>query len=133
MRYFIAGESYTSHVTTIEPHVVTAVCTDMHLFEHLKSVWTIADANLEGKRQTCKVDFAVSFQFKQRVHAFFAKMFFDDVVKQNVSAFLKEAERRYGPECIPRQEPIVFSKISWLKLNVSKSENTVIKILRDLK
>ena len=60
-------------------------------------------------------------------------MFFDDVVKQNVSAFLKEAERRYGPECIPRQEPIVFSKISWLKLNVSKSENTVIKILRDLK
>ena len=110
MTTLLTGESYTSHVTLIEPYVVTAVCTEMHLFDHLKTVWTICDSNMEWNQQTCKVDFAVSFQFKQRVHSFFAKMFFDDVIRQNVAAFLGEAERRYGPESIPRQEPTVFAK-----------------------
>ncbi len=38
------------------------------------------------------------------------RLFFDEVIRQNVNAFLKEAERRFGQESIPRQKPEVYAK-----------------------
>lgn len=38
------------------------------------------------------------------------RLFFDEVIRQNVGAFLRETERRFGPESIPRQRPVVYAK-----------------------
>ena len=108
---FLAGESYTSQVTFFPPHIVTAVCTDMNLFNELKTVWKFG-RGLEENADSCSLDFAVSFQFKRSAHAYLSKMFFDEVIKRNVSAFLEEAERNFGPESIKRQDPVVFAKTS---------------------
>jgi len=37
-------------------------------------------------------------------------MFFDEVIRQNVNAFLQETERRFGKESIPRQKPTIYAK-----------------------
>ncbi len=38
----VFGESYRSHVSLFEPHLITAMSTDMTLFRHLKSVWIVS-------------------------------------------------------------------------------------------
>ena len=38
------------------------------------------------------------FIFRSKFHSYLAQRFLDDVVKQNVNAFLKEATSRYGKE-----------------------------------
>ena len=90
------GESYNSHVTLFKPHLVCAVCTDMAMFQHLKTVWKFEP--IPDQPYACKLDFAVSFAFKSSVHTYLAKRFFDEVIKQNVKAFLDEAQRKFGPE-----------------------------------
>ena len=105
-----AGESYTSHVTLFEPHLVTAVCPAMQLFHHLKTVWKFSPG-LEDNPNTSQLDFAVAFQFRGSVHSTVSRLFFDEVIRRNVNAFLSEAEARFGPESIPRQRPTdVYSK-----------------------
>ena len=114
-----------------KPHLITAVCTDMTMFDHLKTVWKLE--HIPKEKQFCRLDFAVSFAFRyylylikanfpmhlrvksfemnlpilpnhifvfcrSRIHSYFAQRFLDDVIKQNVSAFLKEAKVRYGKE-----------------------------------
>ncbi len=66
----LVGESYTSRVSLFRPHLVAAVCEDMQLFEHLKTVWKFAPASEES---SCVVDFAVSFKFRSGAHAFISK------------------------------------------------------------
>ena len=102
------GESYTSTVTLVKPYLVTAVCNDMNLFNHLKTVWKFSP--IEEEEAKCKLDFAVSFDFRSSVHNFASSLFYDQVIKKNVKAFLKQAELRYGRESIPRQRPIVYAK-----------------------
>jgi len=115
----IFGESYTSTVTCIEPYLVTAVCTDMSMFKHLKTVWKfkpVKDRNGNGNGnggknlQKCQLDFAVAFEFRNNVHSYASRLFFDEIIKKNVLAFLSQAELRYGRESIPRQRPIVYAK-----------------------
>ena len=115
----IFGESYTSTVTCIEPYLVTAVCTDMSMFKHLKTVWKfkpVKDRNGNGSEnggknlQKCQLDFAVAFEFRNNVHSYASRLFFDEIIKKNVLAFLSQAELRYGRESIPRQRPIVYAK-----------------------
>ena len=36
--------------------------------------------------------------FRSNIHSYFAQRFLNDVIKQNVNAFLKEANRRHGKE-----------------------------------
>ena len=102
------GESYTSTVTLVEPYLVTAVCNDLNMFNHLKTVWKFSP--IENELAKCKLDFAVSFEFRNSVHNYISRLFFDEVIKKNVKAFLKQAENRYGRESIPKQKPIVYAK-----------------------
>ena len=114
-------------MTLIDPYIVTAVNTDMNLFKHLKTVWKLSpvtpdqveavmkntniDLNAEELRlEMCSLDFAVSFQFKDYLHASLSRLFFDEVVRQNVGSFLKEARRRFGEEKIEEQKPIIMAK-----------------------
>ena len=88
--------SYTSHVTLLKPFLVTAVCKDVRLFDHLKTVWKFNPTKSDDP-DACLIDFAVSFSFKSSSHSMVAKLFLDSIVKQNVMAFIERANAKYGP------------------------------------
>jgi hypothetical protein len=52
--------------------------------------------------------------FRNQVHSSISKLFFDEVIRQNVKSFLSEAERQFGSESILRQNPKIYAK-SWRK------------------
>merc|ERR1712062_85395 len=73
------SESYTSTVTLVEPYLVTAVCNDMTMFDHLKTVWKFKpitdDNDQDTNQQKCQLDFAVSFAFHSNPHQYFSRLF----------------------------------------------------------
>ena len=94
--------SYTSHVTLVEPNLVTAVCEDQTLFEHLKTVWKLNPTE-DGDPKACVVDFAVSFAFQNPGHSYVARMFLDSIVREMVGAYIKRAEGVWGPPSKPHK------------------------------
>lgn len=54
----------------------------------------------------------VAFEFRYAIHSHLSGVFFDEVVKTNVNAFLKRARKLHGPESIQRQKPKVINYVS---------------------
>eukprot|EP00092_Neocalanus_flemingeri_P007436 GFUD01008032.1.p1 GENE.GFUD01008032.1~~GFUD01008032.1.p1 ORF type:complete len:205 (+),score=59.09 GFUD01008032.1:67-681(+) len=88
--------TYTSHVTLIEPFLITAVCEDVKIFDHLKTIWKF-NPTKDGDPKACLIDFAVSFSFLSSSHSMVAKLFLDSIVRENVKAFIDRTEHKCGP------------------------------------
>lgn len=91
-------EAYTSNVKLEKPKLILATCTEGVLFKHLETRWKF---NLPPRPcspdEFCLLDFYVTFEFKSLLYARLASPVFDEMVRLNVSAFLKRAEKLYGP------------------------------------
>lgn len=89
-------EAYTSNLTLKAPYHIKSECFDGRLFKYLENFWGFS-AGLKDVPQSCVVDFRMIFEFKSALHSNLSHLYFDTIVKQMEMAFVREAERRYGP------------------------------------
>lgn len=91
-------EAYTSNVRLERPKLITASCIEGVLFKHLETRWRFnPPPKPYSETQVCLLDFYVSFEFKSLLTARLASPLFDEMVRLNVGAFLKRAEKLHGP------------------------------------
>ncbi|CAH1154182.1 unnamed protein product [Phaedon cochleariae] len=96
-------ENYTSTVLLDRPNIVQAICRDGRLFNYLETTWRFSPG-LQSNSKTCIIDFYIRFEFKSALYSSVASIFFDRLVKEMESAFIKEASRRYGEASISVHE-----------------------------
>jgi len=84
-------ESFTSRVSKKRPHEIAVHYIDGPLSD-LDNVWTFRAID----ETTCEVDFAVDFQFKNRVFQAMAGQYFDRAFRKMVAAFEQRAAELYG-------------------------------------
>lgn len=91
-------EAYTSNVKLDRPKIITATCVEGKLFKHLVTRWKFdSPPSIYSPEEVCSLDFHVSFEFKDFLISRLGAPLFDEMVRLNVSAFLKRAEKLYGP------------------------------------
>ena len=78
-------DSYISKVSVYGNEKIEAEALDSGLFNHLKSVWKIAN-NSDG---TCTIDFFIDFEFNSYLYAYVANVFFLELSKGMLTAFEK--------------------------------------------
>ncbi|WP_299192654.1 type II toxin-antitoxin system RatA family toxin [uncultured Erythrobacter sp.] len=84
-------ESFTSRVTKKRPNEIAVHYIDGPLSD-LDNVWTFRAID----ESTCEIDFAVDFQFRNRVFQAMAGQYFDRAFRKMVAAFEQRAEELYG-------------------------------------
>lgn len=97
-------EQYTSYVTLRPASSPNSACSvishvgDSLLFTHLDSTWVLVKGPAEG---TCLIKFNVDFGFKSSLYRSVANVFFDEVVKKMMGAFVGRCRVKYGECSLP--------------------------------
>uniref|UniRef100_A0A915BML5 Coenzyme Q-binding protein COQ10 START domain-containing protein n=2 Tax=Parascaris univalens TaxID=6257 RepID=A0A915BML5_PARUN len=105
-------ETYSSRITTSKPTVVRSVCIDQRLFNLLDTTWRFGAGDPSNIR-SCTLHFMLAFEFKSLLHSQLAHVFFDQVVRTMVTAFLKRAEIKYGPPSLDHfKTTTIIKKVS---------------------
>ncbi|CAF0780430.1 unnamed protein product [Brachionus calyciflorus] len=91
-------ESYISHVSMVRPETVKAISRDTNLFEYLINEWKFHpyERNSEISRNSCIVEFYVSFNFRSSIYNKFSSLIMDQIYKRMLGAFIKRASSLYG-------------------------------------
>ena len=84
-------ESFTSQVLKKRPHEIEVIYLGGPLSD-LDNVWTFRAID----ENTCEIDFAVDFEFKNRVFQALAGQYFDRAFRKMVAAFEARAHQLYG-------------------------------------
>uniref|UniRef100_A0A1I7XAI7 Polyketide_cyc domain-containing protein n=1 Tax=Heterorhabditis bacteriophora TaxID=37862 RepID=A0A1I7XAI7_HETBA len=100
-------ESYTSRVIHVRPSVVHSVCLDESLFRTLDTTFRFGKG-LPDNPLSCILHYDLTFEFKSSLHSRIAHLFFDNVVKTMVNAFLQRAEHTHGKPSIPHSPPEII-------------------------
>ncbi|KAI8991882.1 coenzyme Q10-like protein B-like protein, partial [Mycotypha africana] len=96
-------EKYMSEVTCQKPSLVKAVAADASLFNDMVTTWRLTP-NLPKSRlntpdaanhPTCWIDFDIMFQFASPVHAQASSVFFDQVSRMTLQAFIDRCHAVY--------------------------------------
>ncbi|KAI9483687.1 MAG: dehydrase and lipid transport-domain-containing protein [Benjaminiella poitrasii] len=97
-------ETYMSKVTCQKPTLVKAVAADATLFNDMTTTWkftpNVPKAQLNspsaGDHPTCWVDFDITFDFASPIHAQASSVFFDQVSKMMLQAFVNRCRTVYS-------------------------------------
>ncbi|XP_007424976.1 coenzyme Q-binding protein COQ10 homolog B, mitochondrial-like [Python bivittatus] len=89
-------ERYVSEISSVPHCQIRAVSNDGRLFQHLETLWQFKPGH--AGLDSCTLKFYVSFEFKSILHSQLANIFFNEVVKQMVSAFEQRAEKLYSTQ-----------------------------------
>ncbi|KAJ1371182.1 hypothetical protein KIN20_033084 [Parelaphostrongylus tenuis] len=84
-------ESYRSRVTVVRPSVVHSVVVDDSVFNTLVTTFRFGKGQ-PTIQQSCTLHYDLVFEFKSAFHSRMAHLFFDQVVKTMVGAFLRRTE-----------------------------------------
>ena len=84
-------ESFTSRVMKTRPHEIAVHYVDGPLSD-LDNVWTFRAID----ENSCEIDFAVDFEFRNRVFQKLAGQYFDRAFRKMVAAFETRANELYG-------------------------------------
>lgn len=97
-------EKYLSRVTCEHPNYVQAVSSDASLFKELVTTWRFTPNLPPSQRNrpdakhhpSCYVDFSIVFEFASPLHAQASSVFFDQVSKMMLQAFVDRCNAVYN-------------------------------------